>query len=183
MVRVFVNHHTRSIFNSQFLRKPQKRWLFSLTPQVWDHAYKNIKRRCRFTWYSWFFISVINTTVFFFFFFFFFFCFCFFFANVDQFRPDLGPLHFFLDQFRTGSRPTTLWYLFSISLICRPLRRFLKWRVQIFSYSVKGVQMLRKYRFGGKNLRYSLGSKSAWMYMAESCLNLIIALGILKILN
>ena len=30
--------------------------------------------------------------------------------------------------------------------------KFLKWRVQIFSYSVKGVQMLRKYRFRGKNL-------------------------------
>ena len=85
---------------------------------------------------------------------------------MDQFRPDLGPLHFFLDHFRTGSRPTTLWYQFSISLICRPLCRLLKWRVQIFSYSVKGVQMLRKYRFWGKNLGYSLGSKSAWLYMA-----------------
>ena len=101
----FVNHHAHSTINSQFLRKPQKRWLFSLTPKCGIMLTKNIKRRCRFTWYSWVLISVIYTTVF-----------C---ANVDQFRLGPRPTTFFLDQFRTGSRPITLWYLFSIWLTCK----------------------------------------------------------------
>ena len=126
--------HVRHLTLS-FWENPPKRWLLSLTPKCGTMLIKNIKRRYRFTWYSWVLISVINTI---------------FVPMWISLGPDLGPPHLFLDQLRAGSGPTTLWYLFSIWLICRPLRRLLKWRMQIFRFSVKGCKCLGNTDFWAK---------------------------------
>ena len=41
----FVNHHTRSTFNSQLLRKPRKRLLFSRTPKCWIMLIKKYEKK------------------------------------------------------------------------------------------------------------------------------------------
>ena len=38
----FVNHHTRSTFNSQFFKKSTKKMIVLTDPQVWDHAYQKL---------------------------------------------------------------------------------------------------------------------------------------------
>ena len=41
----------------------------------------------------------------------------------------------------------------SLALATGPYLDFWNWGVQMFTYSEKGVQMLRKYWFGGQKLR------------------------------